>query len=634
LSDEGVGLRHRPPAASIDPDTSKGWIRRILPILRSHRLIFGAALLAALVSIGPRVLIPRVVGSAIDNAIVPVEGARDPLSGYVGLLIGLAVVAMATGFVARYYLFRTAYAIEYDLRVLLYRHLARQSFSFYDRVQSGQLISRANSDVRAVQMFLAFAPFVFIQFGMLFAALWFMLRIDLGLTLIAVAVLPFVYWVGLRLRRYVFPVSWVIQSRMADMATIIDENVNGVRVVKSFAAEEAQIGALARTAQRVRWATLRMLTYRARFVPLMENLPRIGEALILLYGGFLVIDGRIGPGDILVFLSYLVMLQTPFRMLGFIMMLQQRAAASAQRIYEVLDAEPEIQDRPGAVDLVDGRGEVEFRDVHFAYPGGPPVLAGFDLHLARGEAVAVVGRTGSGKTTLAELLPRFYDVDAGQVLVDGHDVRDLTLASLRRSIGICFDEPFLFSASIHDNIAYGRVDASVDDVRRAAEVADADEFISRLGEGYETEVGERGYTLSGGQRQRVAIARTVVEDPRILILDDATSAIDVHVEMRIHEQLRRVLAGRTTLIIAHRLSTISLADRVVLLEGGRVVAEGTHAELLAREPRYVEVLAHLAEEDAAKAEAVEEEARAHHIVDGRGGRPDRAAPDGARWGMS
>ncbi|HSH22620.1 MAG TPA: ABC transporter ATP-binding protein [Acidimicrobiales bacterium] len=326
----------------------------------------------------------------------------------------------------------------------------------------------------------------------------------------------------------------------------------------------------------------------------MENLPRVGLALVLLYGGILAIDGRVSIGDLVVFSSYVVMLQAPFRSLGFLFMLSQRASASAQRIFEVLDTAPEIVDAPDAVALTHPRGEVELRQVHFAYPGrDAPVLRGLDLHLARGETVALVGRTGAGKSSVARLLTRFYDVDSGAVLVDGVDVRAVTLASLRSAVGVVVDEPFLFSDTIFANIAYGRPEASLDEVRRAASAAGADDFVTALSQGYDTVVGERGYTLSGGQRQRLAIARTLLPDPAVLVLDDATNAVDAEREEEIHDALRTLVVGRTTLVIAHRLSTIALADRVVLLESGRAVAEGTHQELMAGEPRYAEVLSSL-----------------------------------------
>jgi ATP-binding cassette subfamily B protein len=392
----------------------------------------------------------------------------------------------------------------------------------------------------------------------------------------------------------------VVQQRTADVATIVDENVNGVRVVRSFAAERRQINQLAKAARRLQWVNVETVDARARYAPLMENLPRVGLVIVLLYGGTLVINGSIQLGALVAFNAYILMMQTPFRLLGFFLMLQHRAGASAERIYELLDEQPEIVERPGAIDLVEASGRVELRDVRFGYgDDGPDVLDGLDLSIEPGEVVAIVGRTGSGKSTIARLLPRFYDVRDGQVLIDGHDVRDLTLASLRSHVAVVLDEPFLFSISVRDNIAYGRPDASLEDVIAAAEAAQAHGFIEELPEGYDSVLGERGYTLSGGQRQRIAIARALLLNPRVLVFDDATSAIDVHVEQAIHDALTERLEGRTTLLIAHRLSTINLADRVVLLEGGRVAASGTHRQLMSTEPRYAQVLAHLDDEEAA-----------------------------------
>jgi ATP-binding cassette, subfamily B, bacterial len=508
------------------------------------------------------------------------------------------VAGVISGYVSRLFLFETAYSIEFDLRNLIYEHLTTMSFPFYDRVQSGQLISRANSDIRSVQMYMTFAPMILVQCSIAVVAFIYMLSIDVPLAFVAMATMPLVYLSGVKMRKAMFPVSWLIQARLADVATIVDENVNGVRVVKSFAAEGEQLRSLARAADRVQWSYVKDADLRARWSPAMQNLPQVGLALVLLFGGYMVVHGSLGVGAILAFNAYLLMLQAPFMMLGMIVMMGQRAAASAGRIYEILDERPSIQDRPGAVDLVHCRGEVELDHVNFHYAGGHPVLTDLNLHLHPGETVALVGRTGSGKSTVARLLTRFYDVDAGAVRVDGHDVRDLTMASLRHHVGAVVDEPFLFSVSIRDNIAYGNPTVDFTDVQAAAVAAGADAFIRELPQAYDTVVGERGYTLSGGQRQRIAIARTLLVNPRILVLDDATSAIDVQVELAIHDALRRLLEGRTTLVIAHRLSTISLADRVVLMDGGRVVAEGTHPELLANDRRYAEVLARVEAEAA------------------------------------
>ncbi len=586
----GVVPRYPPARATVDPDPTLGWIRRVLPIVMAHKVLLAGSVATALVAMLVQVAVPAVTARAIDEALVD---RTAPLSRFVGILVALGVARFVLAGTYRYGLYRLAYRIENDLRSIVFRHLTSLSFSFYDRIQSGQVISRANSDIRSVQMFLAFAPLMGISILSFLTALALMLSISVSLTLVAVAALPGVYVVGRRLRDRIFPLSWISQARVADIATIVDENVNGVRVVKSFAAEERELSQLARAAQRLQWVNVTTAKVRASATPVMENLPRLGLLAVLVYGGWLVIEGEIQLGVLVAFNAYIVMMQTPFRLLGFFLILGQRAAASADRIYEILDEAPAIVDRPGAVDLVDPRGEIELRGVRFGYGEGPDVLRGLDLHVAPGETVALVGRTGSGKSTVARLLPRFYDVRDGAVVVDGHDVRDLTVLSLRAQVGLVLDEPFLFSVSVRDNIAYGRPDASDAEVEAAARAAQAHDFISALPEGYDTVVGERGYTLSGGQRQRIAIARTLLVNPRILVLDDATSAIDVQVEAEIHEALVGLLAERTTIVIAHRLSTIALADRVVLLEGGRAVATGTHAELMASEPRYAAVLAHV-----------------------------------------
>ncbi len=560
------------------------------PLILARRRAFVLSLVAALVALVAGVAVPRITMAAIDRALTE---RTAPLGPFLWALAAVGVGRAALTFGYRSALYRVAYDLEYDLRTTIYGHLTRMPFAFYDRVQSRQLISRANSDIRSVQMFLTFAPLLALSFVSFLVALGLMLAIDVGLTLVAVSTLPLVYVAGVRLRNAVFPLSWVVQGRLAEITTIVDENVNGVRVVRSFAAEERQVTLLARAAGRLRWANVALAGVRARWGPLMENLPRVGLAGVLFLGGRLVIDGRLTVGALVAFNAYVVMLQMPFRMLGFLLMLGQRAAASAQRIFEVLDEQPAIVDAHAAVDLVDPRGDVELRGVRFAYGDGAPVLDGVDLRVRAGETVAIVGRTGSGKSTIARLLPRFYDPQAGAVLLDGIDVRALTLASVRRAVSVVLDEPFLFSASIADNIAYARPGADRSGIEAAARVAAAERFVLALPDGFDAVIGERGYDLSGGQRQRLALARAVLADPAVLVLDDATSAIDAAVEAEIHAALREVRAGRTTILIAHRLSTISLADRVVLLEGGKLVAEGTHAALLATEPRYAEVLARL-----------------------------------------
>ncbi|WP_242883090.1 ABC transporter ATP-binding protein [Actinomadura litoris] len=577
-----------PPSAEIDPDPSRSWSRRAWPLVRAHRWMFGTALVASGAGTLVAVQVPKVIQEALDNAVV---SDRVPLSHYVWWLVALSVVMLVVGYLSKQLLFRAAARIEYDLRNLVYEHLTNLSFPFYDRVRSGQLISRANSDIRTVQMYLGFAPYLLVQCGVSLVAFVYMLAIDVPLAVMAMLPMPLFYVAGKRMQRSMFPVSWLIQARLADVATVVDENVDGVRVVKSFAAERHQLALLQKAATGVRWAYVKDADLRARWTPLVQDLPGVSMAVVLLYGGHLVIEGRLGIGAIVAFSSYLLMLQVPFRVLGRLITLGQRASAAAERLYEVLDEKPEIVDAPGALELTEARGEIEFKDVRFGYGDGPDVLDGFSLRLRGGETVALVGRTGTGKSTVARLLPRFYDVREGAVTVDGHDVRELTLHSLRDTVGIVLDEPFLFSASVRDNIAYGRPDAEITEIERVARLAGAHGFVSELSEGYDTVVGERGYTLSGGQRQRIAIARTLLVDPPVLVLDDATSAVDVQVEQEIHAGLRTLFTGRTTLVIAHRPSTISLADRVVLLDGGRVVADGAHTELLASSPLYAEVLA-------------------------------------------
>jgi ATP-binding cassette subfamily B protein len=565
-----------------------------MPVIESHRATFITAIVLSFVSLIFQVLVPNMLADDINNTFVR---HLSSLHSDVISIVVVGVLAGVTGIISRQYLYYTAYNVEADLRSLIYEHLTWLSFSFYDRVQSGQLISRANSDIRSVQMYSTFAPLIIVQCCIGVVAFGFMVSINWALALIAMVVMPILYVVGIKMRRVMFPISWITQARLAEVATIVDENVNGVRVVKSFAQEEAEIDRLADAAEGVAWAYIKDANIRAIWSPWVQNLPQLGLALVLLCGGWMVLHGDLQYPEILAFSLYLLMLQAPFMMLGQLVMMGQRAKASAGRIFEILDERPEIVDRPGAYDLVDVKGAIDFNHVTFTYDNGAEILKDFDAHIKPGETVALVGRTGSGKSTIARLMTRFYDVSAGDVEIDGHDIRDVTLVSLREGVGVVLDEPFLFSISIRDNIAYGRPDASLEEIETAARAANADEFIIRLPEGYDTIIGERGYTLSGGQRQRIAIARTLLLNPPILILDDATSAIDVHVESGIYEALRGLLAQRTTIVIAHRISTIALASRVLLIDEGRVIADGAHEELLANVPLYSEILAQATNEE-------------------------------------
>ena len=633
LSPVAVEERYAPPRAGFSAVPSKSWIVRMLPIVRAHLRSLVVAWVATILSQVTLLAVPFVIRAAI-NHLVAAQSA--PLRMTITVLAVLAVAQFVTGYTARMYLLRSAYGIEYDMRANLYEHLTGLSFSFYDRVQSGQLISRAHSDIRSVQMFLAWGPNIAINVAQFGVVLVILLRVNPLLTLVAMAPLPAVWWVGLRMRRLMFPASWIVQSRMADVATIVEENVTGTRVVKSFAAELGQIRKLASAARRVQWASVKQVDIRARYTPYIQSLPALSLVFVLFYGGYLVTKGRLDLGAVVFFSAYIGRLVAPFRMLGFLLILFERARASAQRIYEIVDTPAEVADRPGAVDLMTATGDVEFRSVGFAYDDTRTILDGFSLHLRPGETVALVGRNGSGKSTVARLLMRFYDVTDGAVLVDGRDVRDVTQESLRAHIGLVADDAFLFSDTIRNNIAYARPGASAADVAAAATAAEADEFIRDLPDGYDTVIGERGYDLSGGQRQRVAIARLLLKDPAILILDEATSSVDVRTEVDIYATLERVMQGRTTLLIAHRLSTINLADRIAFLDGGSVVATGTHHELLRTEPRYAAVLAQLAAADVAQeSEAVDPEHMEGLELEGRAG-PERVEPpiDPDAWGSN
>ena len=578
-------------------------MKRLAPVAKSHKGPLVLGIIVGTIALVLNVAVPAVAREAIDSTI---DGSRNDVTLWAIILVFVGFGRFISGALYRISLFRVAWGVETDLRALLYSHLTKLSFSYFDRTQSGQVISRANSDIRSIQVLLAFGPLIAMSIISFVLAFGFMMTLHVRLTLVALCTLPGVYFFGQRLRHSVFPLTWVSQARLAELATIVDENINGTRVVKSFAAEEHQIGLLQKAARHIEWVNVQAIKERAKYNPIIEALPRVGMAIVLLYGGLLAINDEVSIGTLFAFNAYVIMLQAPFRMFGFLLLQAQRASASASRIFEVLDEEPAIQDSPGAVRLPRINGEIVFKDVCFSYQSrlsqfesgsfskGSQILSNLNLVVSPGETIAVVGKTGSGKSTLARLLTRFYDVDSGMISIDGKDIREIQLDSLRHHIGVVFDEPFLFSTSIGENISYGNPKASNSEIIAAAKSAQAYEFIDELSDGFETIVGERGYTLSGGQRQRIALARSLLEKPSILILDDATSAIDIQVESLIHDSLKQHLDGRTTLLIAQRISTIALADRVVLLDEGQIVDEGTHSYLLENSLLYASILAEAA----------------------------------------
>jgi ATP-binding cassette subfamily B protein len=507
------------------------------------------------------------------------------------------VAALFTG-LRRYWAFRESRWAEADLRERLYAHVQRLHFGFHDRMQTGELMSRANTDLQQIQNLIVLIPLTISNGVTVLAVTVILFTIDPVLTVLALGSLPFLNLLGKRFSTRLHPEVMAIQAESAQLASVVEETVSGVRVVKGFGAQRFQANRLATEADDVYAASMAAARIRGRYLPAMELLPNIGLILVLAYGGHQVLDGELSLGDLASFNLYIYLLIWPLRMLGMIIAQGQRAAASGHRVAEVLGRDVEVVDpahpRRLPTDPSEGNralGAVRFDRVTFGYDAAHPVLRDLRLEVAPGEAVALVGPTASGKTTVARLLPRFYDVQDGRVIIDGIDVRELSLHELRRAVGLVFEDTFLFADSIAGNIAFADPDATVEAVERAARLAGAHEFIVELPEGYDTLVGERGFTLSGGQRQRLAIARAIVADPRILVLDDATSSVDPTKEHEIRDALAEVMAGRTTLVIAHRPATIALADRVLLLEDGRVVAEGTHDELLARSPRYREVLA-------------------------------------------
>jgi len=564
--------------------------RRLLGFLEPHRAgAIWSLVLAALAMVGT-VAIPWLTGQAIDR----VDAGDDAALRRYALLIGaVALVRLAISVARRLVAGRVSLAIEFDLRNLLYVHLQSLELAFFDRQQTGQLMSRATVDLQSVRFFLGYGLVFITQSALtiLLAAVA-MLIIDPGLAALSLLPVPFVVVVATRYGRRSRPALQEVQQRIAELTADVEENISGVRVVKAFAAEPRQLQRFEGSAERVFDQSMIATRLRAFYNPFIGFLPSIGLAVILLLGGRQVVNGSLSLGDFTAFYTYLLMLIGPMRSLGIALGLSQRATASGARLFEILDREPGLVAPPGAPPLPEGRGRVELRDVSFQYETAPrPALHDIDLIVEAGTTVALVGATGSGKTTLVQLLARLYDVSEGAVLIDGADVRTVDLPSLRAAISVVDDDPFLFSATVADNIAYGRPDATRAEIERAAERAQASGFIADLPNGFETRIGERGLTLSGGQRQRVAIARALLSDPRILVLDDATSSVDASTEQAIKDALREVMAGRTTFVIAHRLSTIALADDIVVLEHGRIAARGTHEELLDQSALYAEIAA-------------------------------------------
>ncbi len=570
------------------PPTRSKW-GLLASTLRAQRknLIIGT--MVGLVWMVGKISVPVLVRFGIDRGIE--EG--DKLWLWASLVAVAGVLAGTFTALRRFYAFREARWTETRLRERLFSHIMSLHIGYHDRSQTGQLMSRSSSDLTQIQAFVVMIPITLSNLAMIAAVAVILFATDPWLALVALAPLPLVNIAGRKFSEAIHPAVLAVQAEQAELATVVEESVGGVRVIKGFGAESVQGAKLRKEADDIQRESVKAARIRAKYLPAIDLLPQLGLIAVLGFGGMQVINGDLTLGQLVQFNFYVALLVAPLRMLGMTIAWGQRAAVALQRVNEVLEISPEVVDPTNPVDLPHGPavGAVRFDRVEFGYDPELAVLSGFDLSLAAGESVAIVGATGSGKSTVARLLVRFYDVDGGSVSIDGVDVRDLTVHDVRRAVGIVFEDTLLFHDSVAANIAFAEPEATEDQIERAARLAGAHDFIMGLPDAYDSVLGERGFSLSGGQRQRIAIARAILADPRILVLDDATSAVDPSKEHEIRAAMTTVMKGRTTIVIAHRPGTIALADTVVLLDEGRVVASGTHERLLIDEPRYRDVLA-------------------------------------------
>ncbi len=571
----------------IAPSNARTFVR-LLQFLRPYRASLAVSTVLAILSQAAAIAVLVLTGFVIDE----LRGGQDghQLALLIGAILAVGLLRAVLMLGRRFISGKQALAVEWDMRDALYARLLRLSFGYYDRHQTGQLMSRATVDLQTIRFFLGYGLIFFAQhvitIGSVTAVLFFY---EWRLALLALAITPLLVGVAYRYSHVSHPVLREVQQKLGDVATVAEESIVGIHVVKSFAQEGQVEEQFRRASDGVFEAAVRANTQRSLYVPLLTFLPTLAQAGVLLAAGHFVVQGDLTIGGFFAFNLLLTMLVVPLRSLGLWIGQAQRATASGERFFEVIDEPEEVADGSGAGELPAGPGRVVFAGVDFGYDPGRLVLEGIDLEIEAGTTIALIGASGSGKTTLASLVPRFYDVSAGSVLIDGADVRDVTRRSLRRAVGVISQDPFLFSASVRDNIAFGVPDVTQELVEAAARAAQAHPFIEQLPDGYDTVIGERGVTLSGGQRQRLAIARALVIDPRILILDDATASVDATTESLIRAGLTEAMRGRTTIVIAHRLSTIALADTVIVLEHGRIVARGTESELLETSPVYREI---------------------------------------------
>jgi ATP-binding cassette, subfamily B, bacterial len=582
-----VALSRRTGSAAGTRAPGYGWLRRLAAYSWRYRRSVIVALAGTLAATVATAAIPLVQRQIIDNVIVTHRQSIWPLAA---LLLVAAAVNFAGIYLRRYHGGRLSLDVQHDLRTELFDSLSRLDGARQDEIRTGQLVGRSISDLNMVQGIMSMVPVTLGNLVLFVLSLGIMFVLSPVLTIVAVAVAPALWFIALASRRKLFPASWDAQQQSGEVVGLVDEAIGGVRVVKGFGQEEQEQEQLEAASTNLFASRVRMIRLTARYNPALTAIPSLGMVGVLALGGWLAIHGSITLGTFLAFSAYLALMTGPVRMLTYMITLGQEARASVIRVFDIIDSRPVITDKPDATELPPDAAGVSFEDVRFGYKPSEPVLRGVSFRLEPGETVAVVGASGSGKSTLALLVPRFYDPQGGSVRIGSYDVADVTRDSLRAAIGLVMEDSFLFSDTVRANIAYGRPDATDEEILAAAHAAQADEFISRLPQGYDTMVGEQGLTLSGGQRQRVALARALITDPRVLILDDATSAIDPRLEAEIHAALREVMRGRTTLIIAHRRSTLHLADRIVVLDGGRVADIGTQEELTERCPLYRQLI--------------------------------------------
>ncbi|WP_406126574.1 ABC transporter ATP-binding protein/permease [Streptomyces canus] len=571
-------------------EPQRGWARRLAGYAWRYPKDVVLALVSSLGGMAVMAIVPLITKVIIDDVIG--DHTRD-MAPWAGGLVVAAVLVYVLTYIRRYYGGRLALDVQHDLRTEMFGTITRLDGRRQDELSTGQVVGRATSDLQLIQGLLFMLPMTIGNFALFLISLIVMAWLSIPLTLVALAVAPALWWIARRSRSKLHPATWYAQAQAAAVAGVVDGAVSGVRVVKGFGQEDQETGKLREVGRRLYAGRLRTIRFNSKYTPALQAVPALGQVAMLAVGGWLAVRGHITLGTFVAFSTYLAQLVGPVRMLAMVLTVAQQARAGTERVLELIDTEPYLKD--GTKELpADAPATVEFDDVSFGYDRAlgktSPVLDGLSFEIRAGETLAVVGSSGSGKSTVSLLLPRFYDVTHGAVLIGGHDVRELTLDSLRSAIGLVPEDSFLFSDTVRNNIAYGRPDATQEEVEKAARAAQADRFIAALPKGYDTKVGEHGLTLSGGQRQRVALARAILTDPRLLVLDDATSAVDAQVEHEIHEALKQVMEGRTTLLIAHRRSTLNLADRIAVLDNGRLADLGTHEELQHRSPLYRRLL--------------------------------------------